>query len=286
MDKERLTSRLAAELKQYQRLRYHRNGGIGTVFSATYQGRKIAIKLYNNKKEAIARENLTRYVTFDRRILDHPGLTKIHRHGTARGMEYVAMEWAYGLELNRLITDKKVSWETIKRVIPEVLRTSIHLREHDIAHGDVAAKNIKGTKLIDYDFMGKSSKRHDNNIFTTPYYAAPEEVQGYKLPETDLFKICSVIYEMMFGKTPQVITAGTNKGYEILLAVRHGVKTDLPTPELAAEKEWAELFGTGLQRDYIKRAKAEKIEQLLLTAIEKETEAGTEIPYQRDSWEW
>lgn len=286
MDKERLTSRLATELKQYKRLKYYGNGGIGTIFSAMHNGRKIAIKLYNSRREAIARENLTRYTTLDWKIFDHPGLTTIHRHDKARGMEYVAMEWADGPELNKLISKKRVSWETIKEVIPEVLRTSIHLREQDIAHGDIAAKNIKGITLIDYDFMGKSSKRHDHNIFTTPYYAAPEEIQGYKLPETDLFKICSIVYEMMFGKTPQEVTAGTGEGYKILLTVRQGVKTEMPPSQLAAEKEWQELFNTGLERDYIKRATAEKIEQLLLTAVEKEIQAGTEIPHRRDSWEW
>ncbi|MGH9752893.1 MAG: serine/threonine-protein kinase [Blastocatellia bacterium] len=102
-----------------------------------------------------------------------------------------------------------------------------HLHQRDIVHRDLKPANIllQGNKPRIADF-GISRllppASHSHSIAGTPYYMAPEAFSGKRSPQTDLWAVGVVFYQMLVGRMP---FHGADRH-----ALEKAIRTDEPAP--------------------------------------------------------
>src|SRR5690606_30395572 len=171
--------------------------------------------------------------------IEHPGLPRGLEVGTIQGRVYVAHEHVAGLSLSEHLRDHgplPVEEATaLARAILEAL-SALHARR--IAHGDVRPENVLVSRSSDGELAAvlldvgsdrlRSRPRLDNGrteLFATvgsPRTVAPEQVRGLpSTPQSDLYSIGALLYEMLTGSPP----FGTNA-----IEAAFGHASQAPTP--------------------------------------------------------
>lgn len=171
--------------------------------------------------------------------IEHPGLPRGLEVGTIQGRVYVAHEHVAGLSLSEHLRDHgplPVEEATaLARAILEAL-SALHARR--IAHGDVRPENVLVSRSSDGELAAvlldvgsdrlRSRPRLDNGrteLFATvgsPRTVAPEQVRGLpSTPQSDLYSIGALLYEMLTGSPP----FGTNA-----IEAAFGHVSQAPTP--------------------------------------------------------
>jgi serine/threonine protein kinase len=191
-------------------------GGMAEVFLAHDRmlGRDTALKVL---KEHYAKDE--RFVGRFRKeaqsaaALNHPNVVQIYDQGcTEDGRYYIAMEHVPGGSLEDLILRRgplgPAEATRLASQIAEALRTA-HGR--GIVHRDVKPQNVLldeagHAKVADFGIALAASRSYTsgtNLLFGTPSYMSPEQAMGERVgPESDLYSLGVVLYEMLTGTVP------------------------------------------------------------------------------------
>jgi serine/threonine protein kinase len=216
------------------------HGGMAEVYKAfdTRLQREVALKVI--RKDAIA-ANLhdSMMKRFEREALalarlSHPNIVQVYDFGSHKGEPYLVMEYLTGGTLSLKSTGKPIPWQEAARLLAPVARALECAHEENILHRDVKPANILLTrqgmpKLSDFgiarilDIEGSTQLTGTNMGIGTPEYMAPEQWGGKPVPQTDVYALGVVFYELLTGMRPY--TADTP------LAVMQKQMTDpLPRP--------------------------------------------------------
>jgi serine/threonine-protein kinase len=180
-------------------------------------GRRVAVKellLPPNLVGAQKRERIERFYREAKAAgtLTHPNIVTIYEVGEDQGRHFIAMEYLEGHSLrDQLQMQCLVS-------VPEALRIGIAIgealrfaHEHGVIHRDVKPDNVHllpdgRVKLTDFGIarlMFESTLTANGQVFGTPSYMSPEQVQGKALDaRSDLFSLGVMLYEMVAGRKP------------------------------------------------------------------------------------
>lgn len=197
-------------------------GGMGAVYEACVEGRRVAIKLpYCETLEShyAARRFLDEGIAGS--IVDHPNLARIYEHGeTEHGVPYLVMEQVPGERLCvQVARDNGLSPRRAASIVRQLLDGLDALHGAGIVHADVKSDNVLlGTnpdgrevaKLIDFGLAHPDlERRHappaqiDDIVSGTPDYMAPEVIRGEgSTPLSDLYSAGVILYELVTGTTP------------------------------------------------------------------------------------
>ena len=193
-------------------------GGMGVVYRARYvvDNRHVAVKLL---PPDIANETILS--RFERELeilktLRHPNIVRCFG-GTCEGNQhFYAMELVEGGTLDKLLEERgQFSWETAVQFALQMasgLWRTAH--ERGIVHRDVKPGNFlltPGGKLKLSDFglatvVAATKITAAGKTMGTFPYMAPEQIRGRPpvSPQTDLYALGCVIFEMLTGETPFV----------------------------------------------------------------------------------
>jgi eukaryotic-like serine/threonine-protein kinase len=191
-------------------------GGMAEVFLAHDQilDRDLALKVL---MEHYARDE--RFVGRFRReaqsaaALNHPNVVQIYDQGRAEdGRYYIAMEYVPGGSLEDLILRRgPLGASEATRLASQVAEAlhAAHIR--GIVHRDVKPQNVLigeagHAKVADFGIAlaaSRTSTSGTNLLFGTPSYMSPEQAMGERVgPESDLYSLGVVLYEMLTGTVP------------------------------------------------------------------------------------
>ena len=183
----------------------------------TTVGRRVAIK------ELLIPPNLTgqarrdRIERFNREAraagkLSHPNIVTVYDFGEQNGRHYIVMEYLEGITLrDALQTRGALPIEEAVDIAAKVLAGLAHAHSHQVVHRDVKPDNIHlqpdgGVKLADFGIariMEEASLTGEGQIFGTPSYMSPEQIEGRSVDHrTDIFSMGVVLYEMLAGRKP------------------------------------------------------------------------------------
>jgi serine/threonine protein kinase len=191
-------------------------GGMGQVYLAEQVSlkRPIALKvlrgMYDQDEQFIAR--------FQREAeqaarLNHPHIVTIYDFGPLDGGGFfIAMEYVSGPTLGELLKNERVS-------VPRALQLGIQIAEGlqaahhaGIIHRDVKPANIvvqegDQIKLMDFGIARVQDSQihltHTGQPIGTPKYMAPEQWGvGTIGPQTDMYALGIVLYQMLSGQAP------------------------------------------------------------------------------------
>lgn len=89
----------------------------------------------------------------------------------------------------------------------KLFRAIGHCHANGIVHRDIKPENImigkdKEVKLIDFGLSKQSSSSSLSTIAGTPYYMAPEVLEGYYNNKCDIWSLGVLLYVLLSGYLP------------------------------------------------------------------------------------
>lgn len=195
-------------------------GGMGVVLKVTdipIGEDTIALKILNPDflKESTAFNRFINEVKVARK-LTHPNLIRLYDFGRDPSNHYyISMEYIDGTNLSKMIyspTGNTLDFPQIIKILHEVASGMQHAHAMKVIHRDIKPDNIlvgTGDKVVLTD-LGLARALDSELKFTatgeavgTPYYMAPETIQGLKTDERgDIYSFGIMAYEMASGKRP------------------------------------------------------------------------------------
>lgn len=146
--------------------------------------------------------------------LSHPNIVKVHDYGEHEGSPFLVLEYLPGGTLKKML-GKPVPWNDVIRLLLPIARGVAYAHQHGILHRDIKPANILITEsgepmLSDFGiakiFEGKQTTAltASGMLVGTPEYMAPEQWTGIASPQSDMYSLGIVLYEMMTGRKPYV----------------------------------------------------------------------------------
>jgi tRNA A-37 threonylcarbamoyl transferase component Bud32 len=212
---ENLTGKL---VDRYQILELLGKGGMAMVYKArdTRLEREVALKII--RLEAFPPEELHDILKrFEREAkasagLSHPNIVKVLDYGEYKGSPFLVLEYLPGGTLKQQI-GKPMSWQKAMQLLIPVARGLEYAHQRGIIHRDIKPANILLTEngeptLSDFGIV-KLFRSGETTALTasgaaigTPEYMAPEQWTGETGPESDMYSLGVVLYEIITGQRP------------------------------------------------------------------------------------
>jgi len=218
-------------------------GSYGSVQKCTFKdtGQWRAVKGIN--KALVKNTDQFREEVAIMRLLDHPNIVRLYETFEDTRTVYLVLELCTGGELfDRIVADGKFSEQVGAYCVQSMLRAINYMHQNYIMHRDLKPENwllaeskvaICDTdlKLIDFGL----SKRFQPGEFVstkagTPYYVAPEVLDGRYAEKSDVWSIGVIMYILLCGTPP---FSGTDT-----VAVLDSVRRARPTFD---KKEWKSI---------------------------------------------
>jgi tRNA A-37 threonylcarbamoyl transferase component Bud32 len=209
-------------------------GGMSTVYRAfdTVLERQVAIKLMH-REIASDSDQLERFRREARAVaqLNHPHVVGVIDAGEDNGTPYIVFEYVEGETLKDRIRryGRLPVGEAVAYAI-EIARALGAAHEHQIVHRDVKPQNVlideEGTaKVTDFGIarsLTEEGLTADGRVLGTTDYVSPEQALGQDVgPQSDLYSLGIVLFEMLTGDVP---FHGEN---QVAVAMKH-VREELP----------------------------------------------------------
>jgi serine/threonine-protein kinase len=203
-----------ADIGKYHIIELIGEGAMGVVYRAndSVLNRMVAIKVMN---ESIARQDDLRK-RFLREAqaaasLQHPNVVCIYDLGDFGGHLYIAMEFIQGVDLEKLLeVGDPIALQARLDIVIDVLNGLTFAHKRGIVHRDIKPANIRVTedgraKIMDFGVahLASSSMTSTGSFLGTPSYMAPEQItEGKTSPETDIFAVGCVLYQLLTQMRP------------------------------------------------------------------------------------
>lgn len=283
-----------AEIGHYRIVRALGRGGMGSVFLARDMrlGRLVALKLLS--ADLPSAPEIRRQFDIEARTtasLSHPNVVTLFDIGEHEGRPWVALEYIDGCTLaQRMNQDWPTAAETL-RIGLAIARAIEAAHGAGIVHRDLKPANVLlgadgRPRVVDFGiarFVGRHSEPPPPDaeagelaFLGTPSYMAPEQWHGADGPETDIWALGLILYQLLTHSHPL-------RGLDtVQIAVRVGLAEPVPsTPELhAASPELAPIVMRCLQKLPGERPTAAKL-VVELAALEgrQRTASPSENPF-------
>lgn len=194
------------------------HGGMGEVYEALDEvlDRQVALK--------VLRTNLARDPGFVERFLrearaaarlNHPNIVQIYAVGDIDGLYYISMEYIRGATVAQFIQRLgRLEVGQALRVARHAAQALADAHQKGIVHRDIKPANlmvdqIGRVKVMDFGLAKLMETPQvisgDGITVGTPYYMAPEQIEGDQAgPRSDLYSLGVTMYEMLAGQPPYV----------------------------------------------------------------------------------
>jgi eukaryotic-like serine/threonine-protein kinase len=193
------------------------SGGMADVYLAHDEvlDRDVALKVlteqYARNEESVERfRREARSAAF----LNYPNIVSIYDQGCSEdGTYYIAMEYIPGGTLKEhILGEGPLDSDTVIELGLQVARALGHAHERGVIHRDIKSRNILLTKagyakVTDFGIAraatATTTTSRSNLVLGTPGYISPEQAMGKPAgPQSDLYSVGVVLYEMLTGTLP------------------------------------------------------------------------------------
>ncbi len=223
-------------------------GGMGVVYKAEdlRLGRVVALKFL---PEELTRddESKQRFIQEAQAAsaLNHANICTIYEvDETADGVMFISMAYYEGETLKDRIANGRLSLETAIDIAIQVAHGLVNAHTHNIVHRDIKPANIivdddGNVKILDFGLAklaGQLRLTKTDTTMGTAAYMSPEQVMGKDVgPQTDIWSLGAILYEMLAGEIPfrgdfeqAIIYAVLNEEPASLAEVRPDIPAELP----------------------------------------------------------
>lgn len=176
--------------------------------------RKVAIKVL--RREHASNAEFT--ARFDREAqaaarVSHPNVVAVYDFGKEQGVPFIVMQYVDGTNLRQYLRDEgPLTIEEVVSFTRQVLDGLAAIHDEGIIHRDVKPQNVlidrrMVAKLTDFGvaFLAQQDATLTQTGATigTAAYMAPEQATGQRVgPQSDLYAVGVMLYEMLTGRLP------------------------------------------------------------------------------------
>jgi serine/threonine-protein kinase len=190
------------------------SGGMADVYKAVDEtlGRTVAVKIlherYADDPDFVQR---FRHEASAAANLSHPGIVNIYDYGVEDGTYYIVMELVRGTDLKTVVKQQgPLDPLKVAEYGAQACAALSVAHGYGIIHRDIKPQNIVLTpdgaiKVMDFGIARAvdSDSTQTGSVLGTAQYVSPEQAQGRKLgPESDLYSLGVVLYELATGRPP------------------------------------------------------------------------------------
>lgn len=205
----------------YTILRVLGRGGMGVVYAAQHRllCKEFAMKILAAEVLAEDPDSARRFVREARAAarIRHPGIVDVSDFGTlSDGRHYLVMELLAGRSLDRVIRKEGAVAPARAIALVRAVATALEAAHGaGVVHRDLTPSNIftgiagdeLAVKLVDFGAAALPDSDVPDGppgyVLGTPYYMAPEQVQGLATDaRCDLYALGVVFYELLTGGVP------------------------------------------------------------------------------------
>lgn len=142
------------------------------------------------------------------KLIDHPHIVKIYEYFETELHIFIVMELLEGGELFEKIQKQKFFHEgKAKEIIRDILEALNYLHQRSIVHRDIKPENILFSKndvlkIADFGTSKFFIKSKMKNTHGTPYYIAPEVLEGSYNEKCDVWSVGVIMYILLSGYPP------------------------------------------------------------------------------------
>jgi serine/threonine protein kinase len=238
-------------------------GGFGITYHAHHIGfdRPVAIKEFFPHQSAMRdgsallisidmpQQNdyfkaLDRFMKEGRTLYDlaHPNVIRVHDLFRFNNTAYIVMELIIGRTLREILDaslDKQLPSKQVEIIVEQIISALDTIHKRKICHLDISPDNImideKGrVVLIDFGAAKQIFKVvHSTFAFKQPYTPLELITESNFGPESDIFELSMMIYEMLTGKLPP-------PSLQRATTIDNWLPTDVPD-------NWRKILLSGLQ---------------------------------------
>ncbi|MFV0446753.1 MAG: protein kinase domain-containing protein [Planctomycetaceae bacterium] len=191
-------------------------GGMGHVYRARYVPRNLEVAVKMVPEDVSDGTTLAR---FEREMevlkeLKHPNIVRTFGGVSETKQRFYAMELMPGGTVEDELTEKgKLPWERVVEYGLQMCAALEFLHAKGVVHRDVKPSNfLKGNdgriKLSDFGLASVIADRKitaEGRTAGTFLYMAPEQIRGEQvIPQTDLYALGCVFFELLSGKPPLI----------------------------------------------------------------------------------
>jgi hypothetical protein len=241
---------------RYEVIRELGRGAMGTVFLArdTALGRMVALKTFralfgedsDPEDSGILRRRSLREAQ-RAGTLSHPSVITIFDvvEVPEEDSFHIVMEYVEGQGLDARMRERgPMQLAEVAPLVAQIASALDHLHARGIVHRDVKPGNVLVTgegrvKITDFGIARSEDlgATLDTEVYGTPYYMAPEQIQGRPVDaRTDVFALGVVVYEMLTATRPFPGATIAEVAHRIVYGVPAGPEVD-GKPLAAAVRE-------------------------------------------------
>lgn len=201
--------------RRYSGLERLGQGGNGVVFRATdiMLDRTVVLKfmIEGSMPTEMARKYFQREIRMAA-SLSHPNIVHIYDMGNEDGIPWYSMEYVEGLPLTAHLPLGRPLGDRIflMSMVEQLCAALDHAHGKDMVHRDIKPGNVlvatDGTcKLLDFGLARAMDEGFGENsvLAGTPYYMAPEQIDGSEVDHrADIYALGVIIYRMFTGHLP------------------------------------------------------------------------------------
>ncbi|MFN4032211.1 MAG: protein kinase domain-containing protein [Fimbriimonadales bacterium] len=238
--------------------------------------RRVAIKellMPAGATDAVRQDRVARFQREARAAgaLTHPNIVVIFETEAENGRYFIVMEYLEGDNLRqKMEREGALPPDEAVRIATQVLDGLAHAHARGVIHRDIKPDNIHilPSGLVKITDFGIARLKHEPNltmdgqIFGTPSYMSPEQVQGGAIDErSDLFSVGIILFEMLAGYKPF-------QGDSVITITYNIVHTEPPSPpSIPAPLEW--VIRKALRKHPAERfSSAQEMKQALQNALQ------------------
>jgi adenylate cyclase len=216
LTEERLRLERGYQIGDYTLLERIGHGGEGAVWSGrdNRRGRIVAVKIM-----ATANENsfFGAQVSgdFERQVhllasLEHPNILPLYEFGSTDDLYYFVMQYSSVGSLADLLMAGPIPWEQGIHVTAQIASALQYLHQRDIVHRDIKPSNIlldSHRRVYLSDFGIAKRLIEETSILHTgrgtgPYAPYEQHIPSLLTPQSDIYSLGIVIFEMLTGRLP------------------------------------------------------------------------------------
>lgn len=220
---------IGEQIGEYRIIQFLGAGGMGEVYRGEHAklGRSAAIKVLLS---SIASESFRHRFFNEARLqanLHHPHVAALYDFQEIGGQLCIFMEYVDGDNLEDLIKRRAFTVEDALKTFQSICEAVAYIHANNIVHRDIKSQNVKLSaggmvKMLDFG-IAKSKESHNltqvGGVIGTPHYLAPEQLSGEKAsPQTDVWALGILLYEMLTGKLPFEADTMASLCYQITMA--------------------------------------------------------------------